>query len=395
MAHALQHIFDLPDESAVLREIQREATTPSMKAGLEQILRPMLQDRQLTMEQYIDSLDVTKGWVEDGAFCLLAAVCMICHVCVITPTGAWCTTQTGSGKFASVCVLQCLDDEGSVVFVPVEPCAANCILAGGELIQIMTIKIALVRTVISNYVKYKGDGVQCQETLGGLEELVMQNQSQFVSPWARIIMKEETLSSSANASASASEDQPVVVIAGEDVSDRLMCKHCRKLYKGPKALRTHIANAHGNLPYICKLGTCCSAYATKESLHRHIRGSHGIATQKCDQCDKSFLQKNELLRHKEYHVPYSDRKYVCKSCPSRFTSGTQLKRHSLSHVSTKMCCPYCDSLYKTKEALRAHIRAKHTKTSTAFQCRVCGKILSSRASHARHKKQGCKKNVSD
>ena len=68
-------------------------------------------------------------------------------------------------------------------------------------------------------------------------------------------------------------------------------------------------------------------------LKKKMSGSQP-KTYHCPVCGKSFLRKNDLLRHSNSHT--SEKPYQCPICDSGYSTKSQLLRHSKPHSQTKL-----------------------------------------------------------
>lgn len=87
---------------------------------------------------------------------------------------------------------------------------------------------------------------------------------------------------------------------------------CRKYFKYPKALQTHMA---GNCEKPFQCSKCDTTFSSKKDLNQHIIGYHKDSNDnihKCDHCESSFKSSGGLKRHeKNIHL---ETKYGCPDC---------------------------------------------------------------------------------
>ena len=92
----------------------------------------------------------------------------------------------------------------------------------------------------------------------------------------------------------------------------LICEICTKMFKSNYHLQQHIKTHTNEKPYMCNL--CSKSFKWDSSLNCHIQAAHNPSGPifKCDICEKSFSDKNNLKNHRFLH---SDVKpYSCKQC---------------------------------------------------------------------------------
>ncbi|ETO23688.1 hypothetical protein RFI_13491 [Reticulomyxa filosa] len=99
--------------------------------------------------------------------------------------------------------------------------------------------------------------------------------------------------------------------------------------------------------YICEI--CHSIYPTKKKLSSHMRNVH-LRPLKCD----------------------------VDGCSKSFGCITALKRHTITHLQRDqkfVICDYCDTQFRSKNALQKHIEICHNKLKP-FVCQHCDKAFS-------------------
>merc|ERR1712096_351567 len=62
-----------------------------------------------------------------------------------------------------------------------------------------------------------------------------------------------------------------------------------------------------------------------------------------------------------------DSKFGCSQCDKMFKNRTHLKRHEIYHSGVKFSCEECSSTFSRKDKLNAHIRKKHSQSTTGIE----------------------------
>lgn len=108
-------------------------------------------------------------------------------------------------------------------------------------------------------------------------------------------------------------------------------------------------------PYACN--QCEKSYSLKGELIRHIRTHTGVRPYACTDCEKSFFQKTHLITHRRTHT--GEKPYVCSFCYKRFNRKDNLNGHQRIHTGEKPYkCIECDKSFIRKGDLNEH-RRKH------------------------------------
>ncbi|XP_078535420.1 uncharacterized protein LOC144822142 [Lissotriton helveticus] len=109
-------------------------------------------------------------------------------------------------------------------------------------------------------------------------------------------------------------------------------------------------------PYVCN--QCEKSYSLKGELIRHIRTHTGVRPYACTDCEKSFFQKTHLITHRRTHT--GEKPYVCSFCYKRFNRKDNLNGHQRIHTGEKPYkCIECDKSFIRKGDLNEH-RRRHT-----------------------------------
>lgn len=122
--------------------------------------------------------------------------------------------------------------------------------------------------------------------------------------------------------------------------------------------------------YHCKV--CGAAVLGKDNIMKHAAELHaGRGAYQCQYCKKFFLRLNYLEMH---------RTYGCSQNPQR----------------SRPLCDFCGRKFCQPQKLKVHIKRMHNDMSEVlreFQCKICLKLLGSRAALQRHMKEVHHKDV--
>ncbi|XP_076624470.1 uncharacterized protein LOC143343448 isoform X2 [Colletes latitarsis] len=176
---------------------------------------------------------------------------------------------------------------------------------------------------------------------------------------------------------------------------KYMCVLCCKVYDKYYGFLTHVKR-HKNkakfsrchLPDTMKnrfpCDQCDKRFSTKPNLVTHKRIHSGVRNFTCDQCGKSFIQKGNLEAHFLTHS--ADKPYSCSQCSKAFKTPLQLKKHETVHTGAKPHqCAVCGRTFREKGTLREHHRI-HTG-AMPFTCEFCGKCFRFKGILTTHRRQ--------
>ncbi|KAK1337518.1 hypothetical protein QTO34_002149 [Cnephaeus nilssonii] len=112
------------------------------------------------------------------------------------------------------------------------------------------------------------------------------------------------------------------------------------------------------------------------------RQLHEERPYKYDNCEKSFKQHSDLLKHHRLHT--GEKPYECQECGKNFSQSAGLIKHQRTHTGEKpYTCPKCGNSFRQSSHLsqhqRIHIGEKHYKcTQCEDTCRI--------SNHFRHQR---------
>ncbi|XP_039508418.1 zinc finger protein 765-like isoform X2 [Pimephales promelas] len=100
----------------------------------------------------------------------------------------------------------------------------------------------------------------------------------------------------------------------------------------------------------------------------------------CSICNKFFIYKRTLRRHKRFHT--GEKPYSCSLCSKTFILRKTLRQHKKLHLRRPYSCTQCGKRFKHWRKLRIHWRS-HAGESP-FKCSLCGKCCKTLKSLDRH-----------
>ncbi|CAB3385751.1 Hypothetical predicted protein [Cloeon dipterum] len=152
--------------------------------------------------------------------------------------------------------------------------------------------------------------------------------------------------------------------------ERTNCGGCNLKFSNSLYYRIHCSVFHDPnfsltiRKYHCKV--CGLSVLGKENIMKHAAEQHGgKGAYQCQFCKKFFLRLNYLEMH---------RTYGCAANPQR----------------TRPLCDFCGRKFCQPQKLKVHIKRMHSDLADVlkeFQCKMCHKLLGSRAALQRHLKE--------
>lgn len=133
---------------------------------------------------------------------------------------------------------------------------------------------------------------------------------------------------------------------------KFTCELCGKTYPFDSLLTQHINLTHApEKQSVCDI---CGKNVSKTYLPMHRR-THGEKQYSCDVCQKTFLEKAYLKRHRMIHT--GEKPYVCNVCGNLFRQHSTLTIHMRTHTGDRPYkCVTCENAYKTHHNLKKHYR---------------------------------------
>ena len=133
----------------------------------------------------------------------------------------------------------------------------------------------------------------------------------------------------------------------------VMCSD--KEFSSLPALRKHRTTVHNDTVFSCN--DCTKRFTAQKNLKAHIKTIHDMKQSNCSVCDKSFGAN--LKRHEIF-------------CRKKYTHNIQ--QHYVDNFTAKTySCDQCEKIYNFKSDLIAHRKYHHEKQI----CHICDKTVKS------------------
>ncbi|XP_023210106.1 zinc finger protein 14-like isoform X2 [Centruroides sculpturatus] len=117
----------------------------------------------------------------------------------------------------------------------------------------------------------------------------------------------------------------------------------------------------------------------KKKYFRVTLSSHSKQNHKCDLCKQTFVNKEILQAHLNFHI--GKKPFCCTTCNQKFSWQFLLKRHTKEHNSTKQ-----SEIDHSKLRLPSSSNERKVSKRKHFRCDICDKLLISKGNLERHNK---------
>ena len=158
------------------------------------------------------------------------------------------------------------------------------------------------------------------------------------------------------------------------------CNVCGKKFTLEKSLLNHTKLFHQNeKPLECS--SCDKIFSKKSRLSQHISSVH-LRLQVCDLCGKRLSSRRVSIHKRAVHLKL--RPYKCDICEKTFFNKQNLERHHQSIHQPKAQCQFCGKEF-TLVFIQRHIDLMHLG-NLSHQCAECGKRFVDKPTLERHTK---------
>ena len=173
-----------------------------------------------------------------------------------------------------------------------------------------------------------------------------------------------------------------------------ICQYCGKTYKYATGKSRHIKLKHCGAPPSLQCYLCNMMFYTRWERAEHTAHCHPDYLRPCpfENCDKSFKNNTMLREHICRHT--GEKPYKC-SCGSSFICDSNYRRHKRSCMSIPAMfkCERCESRFRRRDALLAHLNKKRPCKPKPFKCDACGTRFTRKDALGVHKRTVCKRKI--
>uniref|UniRef100_A0A8D8RAX3 Zinc finger protein 808 n=1 Tax=Cacopsylla melanoneura TaxID=428564 RepID=A0A8D8RAX3_9HEMI len=143
----------------------------------------------------------------------------------------------------------------------------------------------------------------------------------------------------------------------------ISCEICGKGLSGRASLAYHMKAIHSEQGGDWTCIYCGLKFMTRNLCSRHEYKHTGDAPFKCPQCDKRFRSVSTLHQHRLVHESPSPQ-HTCQVCGKQFKRKAALDVHWRIHSGNlPFSCPDCNKTFAQKNDMLKHHRARHSDTS--------------------------------
>ncbi|XP_055680909.1 uncharacterized protein LOC129788688 [Lutzomyia longipalpis] len=179
---------------------------------------------------------------------------------------------------------------------------------------------------------------------------------------------------------------------GRKKIEKMNCGGCNIKFDHPLFYRTHCSVFHDPSfsltirKYHCKI--CSIAVLGKENIMKHAAQMHdGKGAYQCQFCKKFFLRLNYLEMHRTYGCSANPQRArpLCDFCGRKFCQPQKLKVHikrmhsDMADVLRDFQCKLCSKLLGSRAALQRHSKEVHSRNSAVVSCPRCQKLFQNRS----------------
>ncbi|XP_061396129.1 zinc finger protein 184-like [Musca vetustissima] len=161
---------------------------------------------------------------------------------------------------------------------------------------------------------------------------------------------------------------------------KMSCDKCSKTFERFRQLCQHFSQEHNEQGYVM---CCATKFFNRRLLVDHINFHLDPEYFKCNLCGKVLTKRICLIGHMKMH---EEKKFACDKCDKKFVLKHKLDKHKLTHLpesEKKFPCNDCGKFYANEYILNQHQKAVHLNIY-AKVCEICGETLPDSHNFKRH-----------
>ncbi|XP_069499054.1 zinc finger protein 182-like [Ambystoma mexicanum] len=168
-------------------------------------------------------------------------------------------------------------------------------------------------------------------------------------------------------------------LSSSSSQDSQICTECGESFRDPESFLMH-QSCHKIL-HECSY--CEKSFVQRSELVTHLKIHEKEQEFGCIVCDKSFTNRHSLANHMRTHK--GEKLYKCTECEAGFTQRLHLRRHQKIHTveNSYECTEHCKDLSPTSH-LKMHQRSQ--RREGPYQCTLCEKAFSRMSGLSEHQR---------
>jgi len=157
-----------------------------------------------------------------------------------------------------------------------------------------------------------------------------------------------------------------------------VCPHCKlevcKNQRNSIYFTYHMRKCNNQLFNVTRsCPTCNKSFSNFHTYVRHLQNKCGQTTSMCHICSMVFKTKEAMKTHVKYVHTSNLTRHKCTLCESTFKREADLKRHFTMHMGSQdWSCDKCGKAFTLKRHLQAHIKTHMTEAEKRHVCHLCG-----------------------
>jgi len=157
-----------------------------------------------------------------------------------------------------------------------------------------------------------------------------------------------------------------------------VCPHCKlevcKNQRNSIYFTYHMRKCNNQLFNVTRsCPTCNKNFSNFHTYVRHLQNKCGQTTSMCHICSMVFKTKEAMKTHVKYVHTSNLTRHKCTLCESTFKREADLKRHFTMHMGSQdWSCDKCGKAFTLKRHLQAHIKTHMTEAEKRHVCHLCG-----------------------